>query len=142
MMNGKAEVACDHHDALAHRLVIERLRFRRYRQLSRRQLAADGVDQLLFDHSHAVERQRAADTHAKLDEQHRAGRPGAHPFHRNDPRDLARDCGDPLAYARGRSIRERVDCAAAEPIAGNADKDGDYDRGCGIGPRVTERHAA
>ena len=32
--------------------------------------------------------------------------------------------------------------AAAEPIAGNADKDGDNDRGCSIGPCVTERHAA
>ncbi len=127
---------------LAHRLVVERLRLRRDGELGRRQFATDGAGELLLDGGDAVERQRAADADGEIDEQHRAGRTRAHPFDRDDARDLARDCGDALADARRRGVGERVDGAAAEPIAGNADKDGDNDRGCSIGPRVAERDAA
>ena len=45
----------------------------------------------LLDGGDAIERQRAADADAKLDEQHRAGRPRPHPLDGDDAGHLARD---------------------------------------------------
>src|SRR5215471_18063340 len=111
-MNGEAEVACNHHDALAHRLIVKSLGLRRYRQLGCRKLAADRVGQLLFDGADAIERQRSADGDAELDEQNRAGRARPHPLHLNHARHLARDGSDVVAHPSRRRVRERVDGAA------------------------------
>ena len=68
------------------------------------QLGADGARQPLLDRGDAIERQRAADADAEIDEQHRAGRPRPHPLDRDDARHLARDRGDALADAGRRGV--------------------------------------
>ena len=52
------------------------------------------------------------------------------------------DRGDPLADARRRCVGQRVDGAAAEPVAGDADEDCNDKRRRSIGPWIAERHAA
>ena len=103
---------------------------------------ADGAGQLLLDGGDAIERQRAADADAEVDEQHGAGRPRAHAFDGDDARDLARDRGDPLADAARRGVGQRVDGAPPEPLSGDADEDRDDERRRGIGPGIAERDAA
>ncbi len=124
-MNGEAAVARDHHDALAHGFVVERARLGGDRHFGLRQFGADGARQPLLDGGDAVERQRAADADAEIDEQHRAGRPRAHALDGNDAGHLARDRGDALADAGRRGVGQRIDGAPAEPPAGDADEDRD-----------------
>ena len=95
----------------------------------------------LLDRGHPVERQRAADADAEIDEQHGAGRSRAHPLDRDDAGHAPGDRRDVLAHAGRRRIGQGVDGAAAEPPAGNADEDRDHDRrGC-VSPEISQRHA-
>ena len=84
VMNGKAAIARDHHDAFAHRFVVERARLGGDGDFGPRQLRADSRDKPILDGGDAVERQRAADADAEIDEQHGAGRPGTYALDRNN----------------------------------------------------------
>ena len=100
-----------------------------------------GFDPLL-DRVDAIERQRAADRHLELDEQLVAGRPHPHALDRHHAGHAGRRCARTLSRSAGRrGVGQRVDGAAAEPPAGDADEHRDDDGGGRIRPRVAERDA-
>ena len=142
VVDGEAAVARDHHHAIAHGFVIERAWLGRDRDFGVRQFGADGARQPLRDGRDTVERQRAAHADAKIDEQHRAGRPRPHPLDGDDARLEPRDCRDPLADACRRRVGQCIDGAPPEPPAGDADEHRNDERRSRIGPRIAERHAA
>ena len=134
VMDGKAEIARDHHDALAHGLVVERARLRGDGDLGVRHVGAYFARQPILDCRDTIERQRSADGDAHLDEQHRARGPCPHPFDRDNAWHLARDCRNAFADAFRCGIGEGADGAAAEPKGGDGDENRDDDCRRGIGP--------
>ena len=77
-----------------------------------------------------------------LDEQLVADRPHPHALDRDHAGRAASDAPDGFGGACRRGIGQRVDGAAAEPPAGDADEHRNDERGGRVRPLVAQRHAA
>jgi hypothetical protein len=85
---------------------------------------------------------RAAHRDRDFRKQARAGRAHAHAIDGDDAAHLVGNRGDAFCRARRRRVRERVDGAPPEPVAGDADEDGDDGRRDRVRPGKSERDAA
>ncbi len=141
VMHGERPVACDHHDAVHDRLVVERHGIGCDGRLRARHALADGGGDRVLERAYAVERHGAANRDREVDERFVADRTRTHLLDAYHAGDFCRRRGDPLGGALRRRIRQRVDGAAAEPPTGDADQDRNHERGDGIRPPQAGAHA-
>ena len=144
VMHGERAVARDHHHALQHGLVVERARLGRRRRPRRRGISARiACGDAVLDRRDAVERQRAADRHDR-DRRTACRRPAARARRSTATTPGTRAATRRMRFggARRRGVGQRLDGAAAEPPAGDADEHRDDDRRRRVRPRIAERDAA
>src|SRR6185312_12623729 len=138
VMHGEGAVARDHHHAVEYGFVVERDGMRGHDRLGAGHLAAQRRADRVLDRVDAVERQRAADRHRKVDEGGLADGARPHLVDADDARHLGRGRRDERRGAGRGGVGQGIDGALAEPPAGDADQHRD-DQSCGgVGPRVTE----
>ncbi len=139
VMDGEPAVARDHHDALAHGLVVQRARLGGDGNFRLGDAGLNCPRQPVLDGGNAIERKRAADRDTDIDKQHRARRPGAHPLDSDNPRDTPRDRRHLLADAFRRRVRQTIQGATSQAPGCDANEDR-HDNGCRrVGPRIPER---
>ena len=138
VVDGEAGIARDHHDALAHALIVARDRHCGEGEVGVAECLADRVLRLALDLLDAVDRKSARHLYDGVDEMRRPDHAHAQPLDVDDARHGADRGGRLLLRALRRAVDQGFDGGAGHAQAEQRDHHGDRDRRRRIAPPEAE----